>query len=353
MTAAQVIVVGSYVQDQAWFVDRFARPGETLRANRYNTGPGGKGFNQAIACTRQGVATAFVGAIGRDTFAEFAQQFARAEGMPCRWQIRDDQPTATASISVNARAENQIAMIFGANEHLDPAFVCAQDDLFAQSQVLLLQLENNPDATAAALTMAERHQLVRILNPAPVHADLDVALLQRADIITPNETEFSLLLERCAGIDTDPTTLAAQDDARLHALARRLGLENDLPSFVFDPLDDEGFVGPDAAVVYKGPGSLSSPGCRQPGPCPFDMVIPFATPFTYDPNKGRLLIDFLGSASTGTTSGSLDAVGVIYDIVFLLLRRSNDRQRGPVLRDRCMQRQPAKITLQFFRQVSW
>jgi ribokinase len=223
-TYAKVIVVGSYVQDQAWFVERFPRPGETLRANRYNTGPGGKGFNQAVACARQGVETAFVGALGRDTFADFAQQFAQAENMPCRWQIRDDQPTATSSITVNARAENQIAMIFGANEHLDPDFVRAQDDLFAQSQLLLLQLENNLDAIAAALSVAERHNLVRILNPAPVHGGLDSALLRRADIITPNETEFSLLLESCVCVNTDPATLAAQDDASLHALARQLGV---------------------------------------------------------------------------------------------------------------------------------
>ncbi len=222
--AAKVIVVGSYVQDQAWFVERFPRPGETLRAHRYNTGPGGKGFNQAVACARQGVATAFVGALGRDTFADFAQQFAHAENMPCRWQIRDDQPTATSSITVNARAENQIAMIFGANEHLDPAFVRAQDDLFAQSKVLLLQLENNLDALGAALDLAERHGLIRVLNPAPVHAQLDAAMLQRADIITPNETEFSLLLERCTDTEADPATLAALDDATLHALARKLGV---------------------------------------------------------------------------------------------------------------------------------
>jgi ribokinase len=223
-SAAKVIVVGSYVQDQAWFVERFPRLGETLRAHRYNTGPGGKGFNQAVACARQGVATAFVGALGRDTFADFAQQFAHAENMPCRWQIRDDQPTATSSITVNARAENQIAMIFGANEHLDPAFVRAQDDLFAQSKVLLLQLENNLDALRAALDLAERHGLIRVLNPAPVHAQLDAPMLQRADIITPNETEFSLLLERCTDTEADPATLATLDDATLHALARKIGV---------------------------------------------------------------------------------------------------------------------------------
>jgi uncharacterized protein (TIGR03437 family) len=66
--------------------------------------------------------------------------------------------------------------------------------------------------------------------------------------------------------------------------------------------------GPDAAVVFKGTGSLSSPGCPPPGPCPFDLAIPFSTPFTYDPNKGRFLIDIVSTESTGTVTGSLDGV---------------------------------------------
>ncbi|HSC09819.1 MAG TPA: ribokinase [Rhodanobacteraceae bacterium] len=219
-----VIIVGSYVQDQAWFVERFPRPGETMRANRYNTGPGGKGFNQAVACARQGVPTAFVGVLGRDTFAEFAKRFAEAEGMPCRWQIRDDQPTSTSSITVNAKAENQIAMIFGANEHLDASFVRAQDDLFAGARTLLIQLENNLDALQAALDIGARHGLTRIMNPAPVAADLSFDMLRSADIVTPNETEFSLLLERFARKEADPATLAERGDADLHALARELGV---------------------------------------------------------------------------------------------------------------------------------
>jgi ribokinase len=220
--SAQVLVVGSYVQDQAWFVERFPRPGETLRAHRYNTGPGGKGFNQAIACARQGVATAFVGAIGRDTFGGFAQEFARDENLPCRWQVRNDQPTAASSITVNATAENQIALILGANEYLDVDFVRAQEDLFAAAKVLLLQLENNLDALDAALDLGRRHGLVCVLNPAPVHAQLGDATLHAADIITPNETEFSLLLERFVATEVDPATLAQRHDSELHALARQL-----------------------------------------------------------------------------------------------------------------------------------
>ena len=65
--------------------------------------------------------TAFVGALGQRHVRRFrASSSPRDENMPCRWQIHDDQPTATSSITVNAQGENQIAMIFGANEHLDP-----------------------------------------------------------------------------------------------------------------------------------------------------------------------------------------------------------------------------------------
>jgi hypothetical protein len=67
-------------------------------------------------------------------------------------------------------------------------------------------------------------------------------------------------------------------------------------------------VGPDATVVYNAALSLSSAGCQAPGPCPFDMVIPFTTPFSYDPSKGRLLIDLNFSTPTGTPTGGLDAV---------------------------------------------
>ena len=72
--------------------------------------------------------------------------------------------------------------------------------------------------------MGAKHKLTRILNPAPVHAELGAPMLRCADIITPNETEFSLLLERFANTDVDPATLAQRDDADLHALARKLGV---------------------------------------------------------------------------------------------------------------------------------
>ena len=76
-----------------------------------------------------------------------------------------------------------------------------------------------------------------------------------------------------------------------------------LPSTTFDKN-----VGPDAVTGYNGPVTASSPGCAAPGPCPFDVTIQLTTPFSYDPNKGRLLVDIVGSATTGMPVGSLDGV---------------------------------------------
>jgi ribokinase len=219
---AQVIIVGSYVQDHAWLTDRFPQVGETRRALGFNTGPGGKGFNQAVACARQDVPTLFVGAIGRDHLGAIAQQFAADERLPCRWQVRDDVPTAASSIVVDRSGANLLVVNLAANEHLDPAFVTAQADAFTGAKILLLQLENNLDAIAAALALGARAGLMRVLNPAPVHPQLGTDLLAQCDLITPNETEFALLLERVTGAHVDAATLAARDDADLHALARTL-----------------------------------------------------------------------------------------------------------------------------------
>ncbi|MBS0571598.1 MAG: ribokinase [Proteobacteria bacterium] len=221
---AQVVVVGSYNQDHAWRVDRFPQAGETRRGGNFTTGPGGKGFNQAVACARQGARTAFIAACGDDALGAGARALAAREGIEGRWQVTAAHATGTAMILIDAAAQNQIVVALGANEQLDPAFVRAQVAMFADAKVVLAQGENNLDAVAAALELGELHRLTRILNPAPVHPRLDAVLLRHVDILTPNETEFALLLEHIAHERVDPGRLAERTDTDLHALARKLGV---------------------------------------------------------------------------------------------------------------------------------
>ena len=219
-----VIVVGSYVQDHVWLTDRFPETGETLAANGFATGPGGKGFNQAVACRRQGARVIFVGALGNDHLGTFARDFAAREALDTRWYTSPTAPTAAASIAVDPRGANRILVNLAAKLELDAAFVAAQDDAFAATRVILCQLENDLDAVRAALVLGGSRGLLRMLNPAPVHRDLDADLLEACDVITPNEHEFVQLLERFVGERIKADDLALLDQARLHALCRKLGV---------------------------------------------------------------------------------------------------------------------------------
>jgi len=220
----RVVVVGSYVQDHAWFCDTFPQRGETRIAAGFNTGPGGKGFNQAVACHRQRIDTTFIGAIGNDMLGGCARQFAQDENLDAHWQIVRDVPTAASSIVVDARGENRIVVSLGANERLDPLFVRRQCESVRSMRIVLCQLENSLDTVTAAFDVADACGALRMLNPAPMHPAFDAAILDRINIVTPNETEFALLLRHCEHADVDADELASLDDATLHALVCRLPL---------------------------------------------------------------------------------------------------------------------------------
>ncbi len=219
---SQVLIVGSYVQDHAWLVDNFPVPGETRRALGFSSGPGGKGFNQAIACARQGVSTVFIGAIGDDALGECAKTFAIDEGLQAYWCIRNNMPTAASSIVVNSQGENMIAVNLAANEFLDIGFLQTQSAQFENVNIVLCQLENNLDAINFAFELAKKSSALCILNPAPVHPELSRELLDSADILTPNETEFALLCQRFANIAFTADQVARADDAMLHRFCRAL-----------------------------------------------------------------------------------------------------------------------------------
>lgn len=223
-TAADLIVLGSYVQDHIWLCDRFPVPGETRRATGFYTGPGGKGFNQAVAAHRQGARTLFIGAIGSDTLGRNAQSFAREIGLPSRWLTVPEQPTAASSIVVDADGRNQIVVSLGANAHVPPDDVPSLLEPATEGTWLLLQLENNLDAIEAAVGFARQRGCRIALNPAPVDQALEPVLLSQLDLLTPNESEFALLLHKVTDTELAADQVALLSDDALHAYSRMLGV---------------------------------------------------------------------------------------------------------------------------------
>lgn len=216
----EVAVVGSFNVDHVWRCEALPAPGATL-AGEYASGPGGKGFNQAVAAARAGARTAFVCALGDDAGGQLARKLADADGLDLR-AVAGESPTGTAGIYVDLAGRNSIVIGAGANAELSPAHVATQADAFRTARVVLAQLESPVDAIGAALAAGREHGATTLLNPAPANAATTLALLALADVLTPNETEFSALVARHVGERIDPGDVAELDQARLHALCREL-----------------------------------------------------------------------------------------------------------------------------------
>lgn len=204
-----------------WRTARFPVPGET-RLGAFDTGPGGKGFNQAIACARQGVATHFIGALGDDAIARGMRELALSEGLALHCETHAELATGTAAILVEDSGQNLIVVGPGANAALSVAHITAQAAVIRAARVLVTQHEVNHEASLAAQKIARAAGVLCLHNPAPPVDARDLELVDGGDLITPNETEFVQLL-KLRGLDAPAAdALSALEDAALHALCRAL-----------------------------------------------------------------------------------------------------------------------------------
>ncbi len=219
----QVVIVGSFVQDLVWRCAAFPKPGETI-LGAFSTGPGGKGSNQAVAAGRAGAATLFIGAVGRDAFAAEARAFYAAEGIAAQFAEKPKHATGTAGILVNAAGQNEIIVALGANAHLAKTDI--DTSLLVGAKVVVTQLESNLTTTAFVLKTARAAGVTTLLNPAPMRTDFDPAILKHVDVLIPNETEFTALvnlLPSTGRTDFTESALSLLPNDAIHALCRAFG----------------------------------------------------------------------------------------------------------------------------------
>jgi len=195
---AKVLVVGSINMDLVVRVPHSPRPGETVLGGDFETFPGGKGANQAVAASRMGGEVTMVGRVGSDNFGDNLIQGLVEDNIRTTYVIKDTgTPTGIAMIAVAANGENMIVVASGANYKVSEEDVTNARDIMRDTDLLLLQLECPMEAVAAATDLAKAYDIPVVLNPAPAQP-LSQALLANVDILTPNETELMML----AGEDT-------------------------------------------------------------------------------------------------------------------------------------------------------
>ncbi|KAJ1436905.1 putative ribokinase [Ochromonadaceae sp. CCMP2298] len=209
MSAPEIVIVGSTMMDLVTYADVLPKVGETIFGTSFVTSFGGKGANQAVQVARLGVRSCMVGAVGTDANGDAYMAQLSAEGVDTTAMRRGLRSTGTASIQVDAKGQNTILIVQGANldllpEHVETGAVGGVEGLIAQAGVVLCQNEIPLQTTLAALRLCRLHQTVSILNPAPAPSHESAAqLVPLCDIVCPNETELAAMTGLPAGSDAE------------------------------------------------------------------------------------------------------------------------------------------------------
>ena len=203
MARPLVTVIGSLNIDLITRTTRVPRAGETLITSSYDTGCGGKGANQAVACARlsrrQGaehreVDVRMVGAVGRDAFGKELVDSLMHNGIDTRAvEEKEEYKTGVAVIIVEeATGDNRILMSPNANYSLRPeAFAAIEIPI---PKLIVLQLEIPLDTTLQILKAAKKQHVDVLLNPAPAQV-LPPQVYDAVTHLVVNESEAAFITE--------------------------------------------------------------------------------------------------------------------------------------------------------------
>jgi len=188
-----IVVVGSLNMDLVVRTARYPLPGETIIGSDFNTFPGGKGSNQAVAAARLGGRVKMIGRVGADVYGDTLLQTVTRSGVDTSFIRRDAQAaTGIALITVDTSGQNTIVVAQGANARLTPEDVSAAEEAFNGASVLLIQLESPLPSVARAIELARKHGAQVVLNPAPAQV-VEAAFLSGVDYLIPNQNELASL----------------------------------------------------------------------------------------------------------------------------------------------------------------
>ena len=187
---AKIVVLGSINVDISARTGLFPKDGQTVTGETVRIGMGGKGTNQATSAARCGAEVIMIGRRGSDFFARIPEEHFRNEAIDARFVSVDETVnTGCALIEVlTTTGENRITVIPGANNTVRKEDILAAEEEIASADLLLTQMENNPDAIGFFLEMGRKYGKPVVMNPAPAHP-IPEHWYPMIDTITPNETE--------------------------------------------------------------------------------------------------------------------------------------------------------------------
>jgi ribokinase len=247
--AQRILVAGSINMDLVCRVPRLAAVGETMRGEQFQTVPGGKGANQAVAAARLGADVSLLGAVGTDAFGTTQINGLAQAGVDTQGVFRvPDVASGVAMIFVLPKGENSITFIQGANAGLTDAWMQSIWNKDAEYQWMLLQTELPLSVNRKLIRSAVSHGVPVLLDAGGQPNLLTPEDLEGVSVFSPNESELDAIVGHSC-TDEDSAIRAAQGLLQygVEAVALKRGAQGALwvdrdrvikePAFTVDPVD--------------------------------------------------------------------------------------------------------------------
>ena len=199
----KICVIGSSNIDQFSYISKFPSSGETLIGDSFETGFGGKGANQAVMAGLLGADVYMISCLGNDIYGDSTINNFIENNVNVDHIQRVKVSSGVAPIWVNAKGENKIIVIPGANNEIDANKAKASLQEIENVSYLIGQAEIPMDVNHDVFDYAKQNNITTVFNPAPGKI-LESTFLENIDWLIPNENEFQII----SGLDvTDENIL--------------------------------------------------------------------------------------------------------------------------------------------------
>jgi ribokinase len=220
-TRKPIVIVGSITMDLVTRTPRIPAIGQTLIGTGFETTPGGKGANQAVAAARLGYPVAMVAKVGDDTYGPALIENLKRVGVETAAMSQAAGSSGLAPMFVADDGLNAIVVVPGANGKMDRAAVDKHAELIRSAGMVLCQLEIPMDTLSYTLDFCAQAGIPVMLDPAPAAA-LPDAVWGNLAWFTPNETEAAFYVGDGTSVEDSAKRLLAKG---LRGVALKRGAE--------------------------------------------------------------------------------------------------------------------------------
>ena len=192
----KVLVFGSINTDFVTYVDSLPAPGETATGGKFQTFPGGKGANQAVAAVRAGAAVEMFGCLGDDSPGRERMMSLENAGVSTRnITVKAGEHSGIAQIIVDAKGRNLIAVASGANFLFTPRDITLPKYSENGERIALFQNEIPQETTEAVIKECKKGKMVVLWNTAPAcQRKPSRGTLESVDFLICNHLELKALI---------------------------------------------------------------------------------------------------------------------------------------------------------------